>query len=288
MKKTNDVINCIKHIWALRQKHNAMKLHQFIWHYTKRICEYQQEQNQIKEAYFISTYTKHIESLRQKHDEETAMELFVGGSFEAVGLLEYFLLLQNDLERGHTLIDVGCGSGRLAFQLKEYLEGLYIGIDVVSEVLQYTKKKCNRADWKFYKSPGSIIPEPDNSADFICFFSVFTHLFHEETFKYLKDASRVIKPGGKIIFSFLEFALPSHWHIFETFIADARPDKVLFQFISRDAILAWADHLGLSVVEIIDGDKPHVKLSKTVRWDNGREMTEQGNLGQSICILTKP
>jgi len=288
MKKTKHFMNCIKHIWALRQKHNEMKLHQFFWSYAKRMCEYQQEYCEIKENYFIRSYTRHIEDLRQKHDEDTAMALFVGGSFEAVGLLEYFILLQNGLDREHTVIDVGCGSGRLAFQLKEYLEGSYIGIDVVPEVLQYTQKRCNRSDWKFYKAPGLTIPEPDNSADFICFFSVFTHLLYEETFKYLEDASRVVKPNGKIIFSFLEFLLPAHWHVFKTYIADARPDKVLFQFISRDAILAWADHLGLSVVDIFDGDKPHIKLNQMVRWDNGSEMIDKGNLGQSVCILTKP
>ncbi len=206
----------------------------------------------------------------------------MGGDFEVVGLLEYFLLLQNGLKREHTIIDVGCGSGRLAFQLREYLKGLYIGIDIVPELFRYAQQISNRPDWKFYAASGLTIPESDDSADFICFFSVFTHLLHEETFGYLEDARRVIKPNGKIIFSFLEFLIPSHCSIFQNSLADTRPDKVLNQFISRDAIKAWADHLGLSIVEIDDGDKPHINLDRVVRWDDGAEMKEKGNLGQSI------
>lgn len=242
----------------------------------------------IKIPEFLKSYNKHIKGLLKAHDERKAMSLAVGGDFEAVGLLEYYLLLQHGLKPVDTVIDVGCGSGRLAYQLRSYLSGLYIGIDVVSELFHYAAKICDRPDWKFYTAPGLKIPEHNNSADFICFFSVFTHLLHEETFRYLEDASRVIKPSGKIIFSFLEFAIPSHWFIFENSLADRNPDKVLNQFISRDAIQAWAEHLNLSVIEINDGDKPHISLSdQLVRWDNGMEMRGKGNLGQSVCVLMK-
>lgn len=236
---------------------------------------------------FLKSYKKQTIDLLKTHEEMKAMSLAVGGDFEAVGLLEYFLHLQNGLQKDHTVIDVGCSSGRLAFQLREYLDGLYIGIDVVPELFKYAEKISNRPDWRFYAAPGLIIPEPDNSADFICFFSVFTHLLHEETFRYLEDARRVLKPNGKIIFSFLEFFIPSHWYIFQTSLADTRPDKVLNQFMSRDAIEAWSTHLNLSIVKLIDGDKPHINLSKVVTWDDGREMKEKGNLGQSVCVLTK-
>jgi hypothetical protein len=85
----------------------------------------------------------------------------------------------------------------------------------------------------------------------------------------------------------LEFRIPSHWHIFQDSVVADRPNKVLNQFISRDAIEAWIEHLGLSIIEINDGDKPHIKLPRTVRWENGTEMIEKGNLGQSVCVITK-
>lgn len=105
--------------------------------------------------------------------------------------------------------------------------------------------------------------------------------------KYLKDARRVIKPGGKIIFSFLEFAMPSHWAVFENSVSDTSSDRVLNQFLSRDAITAWAEHLELSVLEINGGGEPCITLDRVIRWKDGREMKEKGAFGQSVCILTK-
>lgn len=236
---------------------------------------------------FFKSYKKQTKELLKAHDTEEAMSLAVGGDFEAVGQLEYDLLLQYGLEGNHCVIDVGCGSGRLAFQLRKYLEGTYIGIDIVQELFKYAEMKCSRSDWRFYEAPGLSIPEPNDYADFICFFSVFTHLLHEESYKYLKEAARVLKPKGKIIFSFLEFKIPSHWWIFEQVLTDTRPDKVLNQFLSRDAIESWVKHLELNIVDIHDGDKPHIKLNDIVKWDDGREMIGEGNLGQSVCVLTK-
>lgn len=206
---------------------------------------------------------------------------------QPLGSLNTICLYNYGLEKNHTVIDVGCGSGRLAYELRKFLIGKYIGIDVVNDLYKYAEGICERQDWAFYEAPGLQIPEKDDVADFICFFSVFTHLLHEESYRYLEEAKRVIKPNGKIIVSFLEFMIPSHWWIFEQVLADNRPDKVLNQFLSRDAIEAWANHLGLKIVAMHDGDKPHIPLGEIVEWDDGRQMIESGNLGQSVCVFTK-
>ncbi|MBF6025820.1 class I SAM-dependent methyltransferase [Lysobacter niastensis] len=240
----------------------------------------------MKLPHFLTSYLKQSKELLEAHDESRAMSLAVGGDFEAVGVLEFCLLRQLGLEPGHNVIDVGCGSGRLAVQLKDYLTGPYVGIDVVPELYEYAQRLCNRDDWRFYSAPGTSIPEPDASADFVTFFSVFTHLQHEETYRYLQEAKRVLKPGGKIVFSFLEFRLPSHWFIFENSVKDERQDKVLNQFMDRDMIHAFAKHLDLKVAEMHDGHLPHIQLDRVVRWDNGSEMNGSGYLGQSVAVLT--
>ncbi|MGH8062963.1 MAG: class I SAM-dependent methyltransferase [Pseudoxanthomonas sp.] len=241
----------------------------------------------MKIPHFLSSYLKQSKELLDTHDEARAMSLAVGGDYEAVGALEFCALLQEGLQPDHTVIDVGCGSGRLANQLKDYLTGTYVGIDVVPELFQYAQRLCGRDDWRFYAAPGTTIPEPDGSADFITYFSVFTHLLFEETYRYLEESARVLKPGGKIVLSFLEFRIPSHWFIFENSLKDTSPEKVLNQFMDRDGIHAWADHLGLEVIKIYDGHLPHIELDRVIRWDDGREMTALGNLGQSVCVLGK-
>lgn len=233
-----------------------------------------------------ASYRNDVAAILQAYGEQEGMSMAVGGQFEAIGQIECALLFQQGLHDQASIIDVGCGSGRLASQLKDRFAGRYVGIDVVPALLAYAERICNRPDWRFYQAPGFAIPEPDDSADFICFFSVFTHLLHEESYTYLQDAKRVCKPGGRILFSFLEFRIPSQWPMFELAVADTRPDKVLNQFMSRDAIEAWAGHLGLEILAIHDGDKPHIDLLPPGSAASGEGATRV-SLGQSVCVLTK-
>lgn len=161
---------------------------------------------------FLSAYNEKVKQLLNDRQEQIAMSQAVGEKFDEIGYLEFCLLKQENLTSNSTIIDVGCGSGRLAIHLVDFLDqGNYIGFDVVPELHQYAAKICGyKENFKFYTAPGLTIPEPDDSADIICFFSVMTHLLHGESFLYLKEASRVLKPNGKIIISFLDFKIRSH------------------------------------------------------------------------------
>jgi SAM-dependent methyltransferase len=235
-----------------------------------------------------STYRRYVQKLGRRHTHGRAMEVAIGGEFEAFGIIEREILIQYGLQPDGYVVDVGCGSGRLAKPLSEYLRGPYLGIDIVPDLIAYAKNLVKRDDWRFEVAEGFRISERDNRADVVCFFSVFTHLLHEQSFAYLKEARRVLKPGGRIVFSFLEFAMPNHWAVFETNVADIDGKHHLNMFFGRDAIAAWAAHLGLEVVAIHDGDKPHVPLPHPVTLDDGTVMSGHGNLGQSVCVLGKP
>jgi hypothetical protein len=56
--------------------------------------------------------------------------------------------------------------------------------------------------------------------------------------------------------------------------------------LSRDAITAWAAHLGFEVEAFHDGDKPHIPLSKPVTLIGNQTFEDCGLLGQSVCILS--
>jgi ubiquinone/menaquinone biosynthesis C-methylase UbiE len=236
---------------------------------------------------FLKSYKDLTENLLKRKSKERAMSLSVGGEFEAVGQLEYYLLLSMGLNANHSILDIGCGSGRLAKQLSLNFKGRYVGTDIVPEMLEYAEKICGRKDWTFKKAFGLDIDEKDNSFDFVCFFSVLTHLLHEESYLYLKEAKRVTKPGGTIVVSFLEFCIPSHWVVFDGNINNKNPGSVLNQFLSRDALEAFAMHLSLKIEHVYDGDKPHIPLPIPVHFEDGRVMQGQGNLGQSVCIFRK-
>ncbi|HZZ20093.1 MAG TPA: methyltransferase domain-containing protein [Opitutaceae bacterium] len=221
------------------------------------------------------------------HGEARAMELIVGGDSDVIGILELSVLRTLGLGEQDSLIDVGCGSGRLAVKLVPFLKGKLVGTDILPSVVNYARKICARSDWAFHTTEGFGIPAPDASADFVCFFSVFTHLLYEDTYRYLAEAKRVLKPTGKIVFSFLDFEVPSHWTVFENTLADLNPDRVLNQFLSKEAIKAWSKHLNLEIISLHDGNEIWVNLVKDFVYQDGREAKGTVEFGQSVCVLGK-
>jgi SAM-dependent methyltransferase len=237
---------------------------------------------------FRKSYNRLVQSLTTEHETDHAMRLAIGAEFDAFGVIERELLIHYGLPQDGFLIDVGCGSGRLAKPLSAYLTGPYLGIDVVPDLVDYARTFVDRADWRFEVTDGLHIAVDNDVADMVCFFSVFTHLLHEQSYAYLREAKRVLKPGGKIVFSFLDFAIPCHWDIFEGNLAATTGDYPLNMFMSRDGIRVWADHLQLEVAAMHNGDAPHIPLSHAVTLSDGRVMEEYGHLGQSVCVLVKP
>jgi len=202
----------------------------------------------------------------------------VGGFFDELGQLMLKIAVEAGLKPEHYLIDVGCGSGRLTKPAGSYLTGRYLGTDVVPALLD-NARKYGKPGWRFEEASAIAIPEHDSAADVVCFFSVLTHLLHEDSFRYLRDAKRVLKPGGRIVFSFLEFRVFATRTVFRQMVErrDTGRERVVDQFVSRDAIEAWADELDLDVLKIVGGDE--------------NQIAEDGSgiysLGQSVCVLEK-
>ena len=240
------------------------------------------------EANFLKSYPNHLAHLRTALPSDAAIEAAVGGEFITMGQLECAMLRSLGLAHGQLVVDVGCGSGRLALQLSSVPGLRYLGTDIVPEFLEHARRISRRDDWDFVATDGQAIPCADGIADFVCFFSVFTHLPHDDSYRYLREAKRVLRPGGRVVFSFLEFAIACHWEIFEDYVARARSDYHWNQFIDRHAIEQWARHIGLRVEQIADGDKPHIPLSERLTWQDGRELGAFGCLGQSVAVLAKP
>jgi ubiquinone/menaquinone biosynthesis C-methylase UbiE len=239
-----------------------------------------------KPFHFIEDYRELVRSLIATYPLPEAMSRAVGGDFDALGEIEKQILIRYGLKPEHTLVDVGCGSGRLAKRLVSYLaSGRVLATDVVQELIDYARIGCP-AHWEFRLVEEVRIPFGNNEADVAAFFSVFTHLLHDETYCYLVEARRVVKAGGLIVFSFLEFE--QNWQIFKgdwQALLDGRPRVHLNSFIGRDAIEVWARHLGMAIVDIKSGTEAFIELPVPVMRDDGGRMEGATAFGQSICVL---
>lgn len=163
-----------------------------------------------EEPHFVRAYAEHTRMLLESWgSREGALQAAVGSanpqSYELVGRLEKLLLLYAGLRPDDLLLDIGCGSGRLAVHLADWLEGPYLGTDVVQTLLDQAAQACNRPDWRFEKVSGLTVPAESDSIDLACTFSVFTHLRHEESYVYMRDIYRVLKPGSRLVFSSWSF-----------------------------------------------------------------------------------
>jgi SAM-dependent methyltransferase len=113
------------------------------------------------------------------------------------------------------VLDIGCGAGRLAIPVCAFLDeaGSYIGFDIVRAGLIFaeraTRGRCAirfvHADLtnREYGRAGSNaagyrFPADDASLDLAVATSLFTHVESQVAAGYLKEAGRVLKPGGRI------------------------------------------------------------------------------------------
>lgn len=146
--------------------------------------------------------------------------IFVGdGDYRAIGaeFLGHFIRLGRLLPH-ERVFDIGCGIGRMAVPLTQYLDpeqGSYDGVDPVMEGILwcartitpvYPRFRFQRLDiaHPLYNPQGSLpgtevrFGFANGSFDFVTMISVATHLPPDELVVYLDEASRLLAPGGRL------------------------------------------------------------------------------------------
>lgn len=139
-----------------------------------------------------------------------------GGDFHLIGQ-QYFAWFRvaARLQPDAHVLDMGCGAGRLAFPLSEYLvaNGVYTGFDLSERALGFARRHVRgAAQFNFVKAEvqsreyggagvkaaGYRFPAETDSVDAALAISLFSHLLPEDAAAYLREAGRVLKPGGRL------------------------------------------------------------------------------------------
>lgn len=121
------------------------------------------------------------------------------------------------LSKKSKVLDVGCGTGRIAKALDGFLEGgKYTGLDANKRFIDYCESTYKR--FKFdhcdvqhdeYNPDGTIqadkfeFPYENGSFDFVCAIALFNHIRFDSAANYIREMSRVLKPQGTFFATFI-------------------------------------------------------------------------------------
>lgn len=234
-----------------------------------------------KQLHFINDYRGLVRRLINENPQnpDLAMAIAIGSptldSFRLFGDRQYHILKKFGLQDGMRIYDLACGSGRTAQALQRFKwRGVYKGADIIEELIEFARSK--QPDYEFFLHFDFSINSQDGSLDMIYAWSLFTHLLPEESFIYIRDAYRALKPGGRLIFSFLELDQETHWNIFMSRVNQISSGKSpvhLDYIFDRKMISKISDTLGFRSISYVNGD-------------DGVSFP-LGAFGQSLAILTK-
>ncbi len=155
---------------------------------------------------FMEAYARHTDA-RVKCDPKGA----IGNpaEWEMYGEMQIQFLIDKRLMPQHTLLDIGCGTGRLANYAVPYLRwrGQYVGVDISTAALCAAEQLTELAGWEhycpeFYADMAHI--EPFIWFDFIWAFSVFIHLPSDEVHRLICSAVKHMRKGSQFYFSYVD------------------------------------------------------------------------------------
>lgn len=178
-----------------------------------------------------------------------------------------YLTLLCDLRRDAAVLELACSHGRTALGLVGYLRspGRYCGLDVDRRSLDEARERIGRRHHNFdfvfadvlnnnYNPCGAepastyVFPFADASFDVIYAASLFTHLLPDEARNYFRQSHRVLKAGGRCLFSVIVL---DHYRGHGTTITPA-----VYEF----------NHDLEKGVAVRDLERPHALIGYSLEW----------------------
>ncbi len=128
------------------------------------------------------------------------------------------------------VLNIGCGIGRVDLYLAPHVRELW-AIDVSSEMLTRAQERlrgCPNIRFLEVGNRDFLAAFADGTMDLVFSYLVLQHLEKADAVKYLREAARVLKPGGIVVTQFPNYLSPEYENVLlvESDVVDRSPGRV--------------------------------------------------------------
>ncbi len=103
------------------------------------------------------------------------------------------------LEKGHSVLDLGCGTATLTILIKKACpEAEVTGLDGDPKILEIARSKVGELDITLGQGMAFELPYPDGSFDRVVSSLVIHHLTRENKMRTFREIFRVLRPGCEL------------------------------------------------------------------------------------------
>lgn len=192
-----------------------------------------------------------------------------------------------EVESDDTVLELGCGAGRIGREIAPRC-GRWIGVDISPNMIRVAGRRLAHYDHVRLEvlERTSLDMIDDASIDKAYTVAVLCHMDKEDLFLYLRELSRVLKPGALAYVETWNLADPTGWRrwMYEVEFwnrsdQDQRKDVARNQFCVPEEFRLYAERAGLQPLALFR-DSPWIQLVVGRELDAARAERERVRLGE--------
>ena len=188
------------------------------------------------------------------------------------------------------VLNIGCGLGRVDLYLAPHVRELW-AIDVSGEMLARAKDRLRAWENVRFLEVGNrdfLSAIEDGAMDVVFSYLVLQHLEKEDAVTYMREAARVLRPGGVFVTQFPNYLSPEYEQVLlaESRVAERSPGRV--RPYTEPEVRRTLEVLGYEIVELsLEGGRDgNAEIYVAAQTPRDQSVAAQTPRDQSVAAQT--